>query len=433
MIPRTFCALLFAALLSAQPAAAPDPGATARKALDLFLQQKYADLEQMFTLELAKQMPLDQLTKLGASIQEMGTPTVGSPQISRLGASTDVAAFPVAFPSAQLTVQIRLNAGGQITTFFIGRAAAPAVKWERPAYSKPDSFTEREVTVGSDQWKLPGTLTLPAGKGPFPAVALTQGSGPLDRDETLGGTKVFKDLAEGLASRGIAVLRYERRTRQYPRAASLRNLTVNDEMLEDAGRALALLRKQPEVDAKRVYLLGHSLGGAYAPLIASEDGKVAGIIVMAADLRKLEDSILDQYAYLGASPAEMESYRRQAAKVKNLEPEDVDALPVSVGNVSAPASYWISLKDYDAAEEAKGLTIPMLILHGERDYQVTMKEFAGWKAAVGGRKNVTLKSYPALNHLLVAGEGKSLPEEYAKPGHVEPEVIGDIAKFITGK
>ena len=95
-----------------------------------------------------------------------------------------------------------------------------------------------------------------------------------------------------------------------------------------------------------------------------------------------------------------------------------------------PVSYWLDLKDYDPAAAAKKLGIPMLILQGERDYQVTMTDFALWKAAVGNSKGVVMKSYPALNHLFVAGEGKSMPAEYAKPGHVAPAVIDDIAKFI---
>src|SRR2546425_10392277 len=113
------------------------------------------------------------------------------------------------------------------------------VPWTRPAYSKPDAFRESEVTVGADQWKLPGTLTVPTGSGPFTGIVLVHGSGPNDRDETIAATKVFKDLAEGLASRGVAVLRYEKRTRQYgARVASMQGLTVDDETVTDAARAL---------------------------------------------------------------------------------------------------------------------------------------------------------------------------------------------------
>ena len=111
-------------------------------------------------------------------------------------------------------------------------------------------------------------------------------------------------------------------------------------------------------------------------------------------------------------------------------------LPLAPGDEDAPAfggvpvSYWLDLKDYDPAAAAKKLGIPMLILQGERDFQVPMADFALWKAAVGNSKGVVMKSYPALNHLFVAGEGKSLPAEYSRPGHVAPAVIEEIAKFV---
>jgi fermentation-respiration switch protein FrsA (DUF1100 family) len=93
--------------------------------------------------------------------------------------------------------------------------------------------------------------------------------------------------------------------------------------------------------------------------------------------------------------------------------------------------YWLDLKGYDPASDAKKLGIPMLILQGARDFQVTSAEFDAWKAATAGSANVTAKSYPSLNHLFVAGEGKSNEDEYRKPGHVSVEVIDDIAKFVN--
>jgi dienelactone hydrolase len=339
---------------------------------------------------------------------------------------------PVKFAAVEINFQVSIDAEGKIAGLFLRPgSSAPSTPWERPQYSKPDSFRERDITIGDDEWKLPGTLTVPVGKGPFPAIVLVHGSGPNDRDESIGANKVFKDLAEGLASRGVVVLRYEKRTRQYgAKMAAMQKLTVREETVDDAVRAAAALRAQPEVDAKRVFVLGHSLGGNLAPRIAQADAKLAGLVLLAGSVRPLEDAVLEQIEYLGATPADLQTLRAQVAKVKALEPADEDAPPVRVGPVSAPVSYWLDLKAYDPTAVAKKLTIPMLILQGERDYQVSMKDFELWKSAVGSRKNVTLRSYPALNHLFIAGEGKSLPAEYAKPGHVAPEVIDDIAKFV---
>jgi hypothetical protein len=98
----------------------------------------------------------------------------------------------------------------------------------------------------------------------------------------------------------------------------------------------------------------------------------------------------------------------------------------------APASYWLDLRGYDPPAAAKSLTQPLLVLQGERDYQVTMvDDFAKWKAALSGKRNVTFHTYPALNHLFLAGTGKSLPAEYSTPGHVAIDVINDIVVWIA--
>jgi dienelactone hydrolase len=256
---------------------------------------------------------------------------------------------------------------------------------------------------------------------------LVHGSGPNDRDETIFATKVFKDLAEGLASHGIAVLRYEKRTKLYgARVAGMQNFTVDDETVTDAARALALLRTQKEVNPQRVYMLGHSLGGYVSPRIAEEDGKLAGIVVLAGNARPIEDLIVEQAEYLGMPAKQLEGLKAQAARVKALESADADAPKV----MGMPVSYLLDLKGYDPVAAAKKLTVPMLFLQGERDFQVTTKDLALWKTGLAGRKDVTFKTYPALNHLFVAGEGKSTEAEYRKPGHVAPEVIDDIAKWM---
>jgi dienelactone hydrolase len=413
---------LLAGLALAQPAA--DPVVTARKALDLLLGAKYADLAPLFTPAMKKDLSEAALAKLGAQIQGFGPVSkIDDPSVQKTGANT-IVVFPVHFEKQNINARYVVNQAGLVAGMFLLPGELP---WQRPAYSKPDTFTERQVTVGDDQWKLGGTLTVPNGGGPFPAVVLVHGSAASDRDETAGGTKIFRDLAEGLASRGIAVLRFDKRTFQYrSRMEAMHDKTVHDEIAEDAVRALALVRQQKEVDPKRVYLLGYSFGGYVAPRIAEEDGKVAGIILLGANARPLEDLILEQAEYVGAAPKDLEGIRAAVKRVKGLEPGDADA-PSLLG---MPASYLLDFKGYDPVALAKRLAIPTLVLQGERDFETTMKDFTMWKTGLAGRSDAQFHSYPALNHFFVAGEGKSMPAEYRKPGHVAPEVVDEIAKWL---
>jgi dienelactone hydrolase len=247
-------------------------------------------------------------------------------------------------------------------------------------------------------------------------VVLVHGSGPNDRDETIGPNKPFRDIAWGLADSGIAVLRYDKRTRVHAARMSQNvNLTVREETLDDAHLAIALLRSREEIDAARVFVLGHSLGGMVAPRIAAGDRSLAGIVIMAAPTRPVEQVAREQIDYL-ASLAPPGSVDREAALQQLLR--------------AAPPAYWKDLDAYKPSEVAATLTLPMLILQGDRDYQVAQADLQGWKSALAGHRNVTIKTYPALNHLFIAGEGKSTPAEYERPGHVSASVIADIAGWI---
>ena len=413
---------LLSILLAAQPA--QDPTVLARKALDLVLAARYAEFLQMSTADVQKSLPEAEMAKLGTMIKTYGAmEKLADPTATRSGPNS-IVVFPAKFANQNINFRIIINSSGLVAGFF---QLPGGVNWQRPEYSQPATFKEREVTVGEGEWKLSGTLTVPVGAGPFPAAVLVHGSGPNDRDETVGGAKVFKDLAEGLASRGIVVLRYEKRTMQYrARIASIAKFTVQEETVEDAVQALAVVRSQAEVNGQRVFVIGHSLGAYVAPRIAEQDGKLAGIVLMAGNVRPIEDLLVEQVTYMGIKGDQLDRAKDLQVKVKKLEPGDEDS--PALGGI--PVSYWVDLKDYDPAAAAKKLAIPLLILQGERDYQVTMTDFALWKAAVGGAKGVVMKSYPALNHLFVAGEGKSLPAEYSKPGHVALAVIDDIAKFV---
>ncbi len=407
-----------------------------RAFIDLLVNKKFATAVEQFDDAMKTALPEPKLAETWTAVLTQAGPfkQAGSARVEKRSAFT-VVIVTCDFQNAAVDVSIVFDQQKRVAGLFFA-PAKKVVDYAAPAYVKLDAFREKEATVGAGEWALPATLTIPVGAGPFPAVVLLHGSGPNDRDETVGANKPFKDLAWGLASRGIAVLRYEKRTKQYSaKIVSVPNLTAKEEVIDDALAAVELLRKTEGIDAKRIFVLGHSLGGMFVPRIGRLDPNIAGLIALAGATRPLEDVIPEQLAYLfsldgSVSPEEqkqIDEAKEQAAKVKSIKPEDAGTTTLILG---APASYWLDLRGYDPAEVAKGLKQPMLILQGERDYQVTMEDFKRWNAALAGKKNVTLKSYPGLNHLFIAGTNRSTPLEYEQPGHVDEHVIEDIASWI---
>jgi dienelactone hydrolase len=280
---------------------------------------------------------------------------------------------------------------------------------------------------------MPRALHGAAGAGAVPACVLVHGSGPNDADETIGGARVFKDLAWGLASQGVAVLRYAKRSKHAPQGI----VTQKEEVLDAAHAAADLLRKTPGIDPKRVFVVGHSQGGYLAPRIAKDDPALAGIALLAGAARPLEDSIIDQLTYfasLDPKNAAIEKALAGAHEFKvvaespTLTPDADVRLPIGGGSVKG--AYLLDVRGYDPVAVAKGLACRVLVLQGGRDYQVTpVGDFARWKT-LAGAKNVTFKTYPTLNHLFVAGEGPPGPTEYEKDGHVDAAVVADLAVWM---
>ena len=348
------------------------------------------------------------------------------------------------FERISLDVNIILNDADEIvglTVTPVGAVEQPAsVTYEPPPYARPERFQELEVRIRHGEWELPGTLSLPRGNGPFAGVVLVHGSGPQDRDETLPPNKPFRDLAWGLASQGIAVLRYEKRTKVY--ADRLRGereaITVKEEVIDDALEAVALLRDRPEIDTRQVFVLGHSLGGYLAPRIGAADPAIRGLIILAGSARPLEDVILDQMTYvfsltvpdLAVRQQQLDVLRRQVELVK-----DASRLPTAAAAdlpLNVPAAYWIDLNAYHPEKVAQTLKQPMFFLLGEGDYQVTRDDFQIWQDALSGRSDVQFAIYPALSHLFMPIEGghKATPATYFVAGHVAEEVVNDIGNWI---
>ncbi|HJN16783.1 MAG TPA: alpha/beta fold hydrolase [Armatimonadota bacterium] len=343
------------------------------------------------------------------------------------------------FADENMDIRLVYNPKDKITGLWIARSATQG-EYESAAYADPEAFVEIGVDVNEGgEWELPGTLTLPAREGPFPVVVLVHGSGPQDRDETIGPNRPFRDLAEGLATQGIAVMRYEKRTKEHKAkiVEIYEELTVDEETVDDALAAVATVREIEVLDATQVYVLGHSLGGMLVPRIGARDDEIAGFVIMAGTARPFLDIIIEQYEYIvsidGTSEKDAQEVLagiRKQVDATNAEDLSLDT-PADTLFGGIPPAYWLDLRAYDPTEVVKQVKSPILAIQGGRDYQVTEVDFDLWKAALAGRDDVTFKLYENLNHLFAEGEGKAVPAEYLEPSHVAEVVINDIAEWLN--
>ncbi|MEO6572978.1 MAG: alpha/beta family hydrolase, partial [Polyangiaceae bacterium] len=201
----------------------------------------------------------------------------------------------------------------------------------------------------------------------------------------VGGTKVFRDLAAGLSSRGIVVLRYEKRTTAHAQeAAKETTFTFRDDTIDDARLAIAMLRKLPVVDKTKVFVIGHGEGGRLAPELAKEDPTLAGLVIAAASVKSVTSGL--------------------------------------------PPSYAKSLRKYRAEEAARKTKMPVLVVTGDRDSECTATDFRKWKSTLKASPHAETKLLPGLNHLFVSGSGR---DDNGRPANVAPELVDAIARFIT--
>ncbi len=428
-----------------QEAQPPPVVATAQQVLGEISSGQFDIVEGRYDARLSGALAPGQLAMAwGRVLAAAGSfESVVSARVGKTG-TLDVVILECKFQMGEIDVQIAFGPEGKLAGLHFGPHRESPPPWTAPAYAKPDSFSEQPLTLINGNFELPGTLTVPNGEGSFPAVVLLHDSGPHDQDETIGPNKPLKDLAWGLATHGIVVFRYIKRTGKYGEHSNAdpAKLTVDDETISDAHAAVALLGKQPKVDPKRIFVVGHGLGAYLAPRTAAGDPQIAGIAMLAANTRPLEQLLLDEIRYAianGGTPPTADDQKQIAAiedGVKKIESSDLKpGETITLLGSALPSSYWLDLRNYNPIAAAEALKIPMLILQGERDFQTppTMN-FNQWKTALDGHSNVTLKLYPDLNHLFMSGAGPSLPQEYEKPGHVDEHVVTDIAAWIsTGK
>ena len=422
----------------AEPPSAAELQQKAAEFLQLLSNQEYGAAVEQFDNTMRDALPEEKLKETWESmIATLGElESLGDSRVYQ-EAGYQIVLQTCDFEQGKLDAKVVFDNKGHIAGLWFLPPSSGAESYTPPDYVREDTFAEIEVTFGAEGWELPGTLSLPKGEGPFPAVVLVHGSGPNDRDETIGPNKPFKDLAWGLASNGIAVLRYDKRTRVHAvkiTSELATKLTVEEEVIEDALLALEFLRRQKGIDGNKLFLLGHSLGGRLVPEIANRDGQVAGVVILAGNTRPLYELALEQYEYIfsldgeidEAEAKKLEEIGKAAEAIKSHQLGEDEIVP----GLGASARYWYDLQERNAIKEALELSCPLLILQGERDYQVTVEDFEGWRKGLASKDNISFKLYPDLNHLFVAGEGKSTPSEYERLGHVDEQVIKDIVTWI---
>ena len=303
---------------------------------------------------------------------------------------------------------------------------------------------QEPIILGKNtRYPLKGMLTLPEGEGPFPAVVLVHGSGSSNMDEKVGKLTPFKDIALGLARRGVATVRYDKRSfahglkmvldRKHP-------ITVWEETIEDALLAAQLLRADRRIDPDRVFLAGHSMGAMLAPRIECSGGDFRGLILLAGSPRRLEEIMLDQMAEMTAGmPGFAQKIAgKQRDKFAKLfhglyDLTDEEAKAKKVGN----GTTLYCFKDMGQPTVAQWLEQtrkPMLVMQGEKDFQVKAHvDFALYQELLAVRENVTFRLYPGLNHAFVTARFDSIADakkEFTPERHMGAAVLDDIAGWI---
>ena len=316
--------------------------------------------------------------------------------------------------------------------------ASDVQKNTRIDYSAPAtaSFTAEEVTVTTQGFTLAGTLLVPKASGSsgsvrmFPAVVMITGSGQQTRDESIGipgleNFRPFRQIAEKLASNGIAVLRVDDRgTGGSTGRDTLLNATTLD-FADDTRAQVAFLRARKDIDPNRIALVGHSEGGVIAPLVAASDPRIAAVVLLAGSGKRGDGVIMDQINYELENNAKLSAAEKEATRAAQQQFYQTVIGGGDLSKYPAEAKLpWVkAFIAYDPLPTIRLVRQPVLILQGALDRQVTAGQATMLEEALtaAGNKDVTKHVFPNLNHLFLTAKTGAFSEYSSLPS----TAIGD--------
>ncbi|WP_226005658.1 alpha/beta hydrolase family protein [Natrinema salinisoli] len=311
-----------------------------------------------------------------------------------------------------------------------------ADEYERPSYVDSNAVVSEDVTLAVDGCSLSGTVTTPAdgeGEGDAPGVVLVHDSGPVTQNAARGGTQAFTDLAEGLATQGIATFRYDKRVpacEVEPAEYTLDRVTVDDALV-----AIERLRGTDGVDSDRIAVVGHGFGGRAAPRIAARDGDLAGIVGLAAPARPYHELTLEQLEHkVSVGSHEWDDlsavYEQWTDEIESIRSGEYGSDETLLGK---PGAFWKSLEAYDHLGTAAEIDVPLSFLQGKRDFQVSVADdLERWQAKLGDGSDATVETYDGLDHLFMPGERPVVEFAYLVRNNVAEDVVVDLADWIGG-